>query len=372
MLRHDPRFGTGLAGLTLAALLALPAVVLGNTSGPIAQTGGMTATVPLLGAPLTVAVTLDVVGNITNVDLDPVGDFSATRVGPHAVSFETADGTVQVKIKAKGNKLSMRASASSLDSLIGSGTWSADVFGTGEQTEVAYTIGATTDGCPTLEVEPVTPPAGATVEQQPVETETDDEECSASARIDFSSDDGFVKRLTIEVEVDNEGDRPATLKIQLSGKDRQRLEGDLADLVGDHSWSGFLCDATAVAVTFTVNEDGSVTFVEATGAPATSLDTGNGFHVRFDDTKTKVKVKLVQADDGSWVLRVDAKTDKCKDEPAEVPTVNTPVEPGAEQTNHHGGSDTEGDSERQGESDRQGGSGHDGDKDKEKDKSGDH
>ena len=50
----------------LVALLALPAGASANTSGPIAQTGGMTTVIPLLGSSLTVAVTLDVVGTFNN------------------------------------------------------------------------------------------------------------------------------------------------------------------------------------------------------------------------------------------------------------------------------------------------------------------
>lgn len=338
MLIRNRRSVSVLAGMTLVALLALPAVVLGNTSGPIAQTGGMTATLPLFGSPLKVAVTLDVVGNISAVDIDPIGDFSATRVGPHAVSFETTDGAVQVKIKAKGDKMSIRASASSLADLVGSGTWSADVFGTGDLSEVAYTVGAALDGTPTLAIDSVAAaPSGVVVDAMPVENKTDEKGSSASARIDFSFE-GFVKHLKIKVSVRHEGDRVARLSFELSGKDRQKLSGTLEELVGAHSWTGFLCDGTPATVNFMVNLDGTVSFVDATPA-ATRTDTAHGFKARFDGTRTKVKVKLAQNEDGTWTLKGDAKTDRCKDTPAASPIVNTPVLTADEDSDHHGDSD---------------------------------
>lgn len=324
----------GLVGLALVALLALPAGASANTSGPIAQTGGMTTVLPLLGSPLTVAVTLDVVGNISSVDLDPVSDFSATRVGPHAVSFANTDGTTQVKIKARGDRMSTRASSASLDDLLGSGTWSADLFGTSETTEVGYTVGLSVDGSPTLGIDSVTAPADVTVDQKPVETKASDHGSWASARIDFAKD-GFVKKLKITVSLRNDGDRPASLSFELSGKDRQKLSGTLEELLGAHAWNGFLCDGTPAAVNFTVNADGSVAFVDATPA-ATEKDTKHGFVALFDGTRTKVGVLLYQKKDGTWSLKVDARADRCKDTPADPPTVNTPVADGAVQSDHHG------------------------------------
>ena len=157
--------------VALMALLALPLAVLATTTDAIAQTGGMTATLPLLGSSLTVDVTLDANGNLTTVNLDPIvlppapGDpLSATKVSAHAVTFANAAGTTQVKIKAHGDKLSIKASAGSLDALLGPGTWSADVFGTGAKSTVAYTIGKATDGSPTLALGAIGAASGITVD----------------------------------------------------------------------------------------------------------------------------------------------------------------------------------------------------------------
>jgi hypothetical protein len=344
MLKRNPRSVTGLVGLTLAALLALPAAASANTSGPIAQTGGMTVILPLLGNPLKIAVTLDVVGNISNVDVDPVGDFSATHVGPHAVSFATTDGSTKVSVRALGDRMSVRASSKSLDNLVGSGTWSADLFGTGDTTKVNYTVGKAVDGSPTLKIDSVNAaPSDVTVDQKSVQTMSNDWGSSASDRIDFTRN-GFTKHLWIRVSLRKEGDdkdsnstgldRPASLSFQLSGKDRQVLTNTLAKLEGTHTWTGVNCDGTPATVTFTVNHDGTVSFVSAV-PPATASDTEHGFRARFDGTHSKVQVRLWQNKDLTWTLQVDARGGWwCKDTPAKAPTVHTPVLPGAT-VDHH-------------------------------------
>lgn len=336
MLKRNRRSVTGLVGLTLTALLALPAAAFANTSGPIAQTGGMTVILPLLGSPLKIAVTLDVVGNISNVDVDPVGDFSATHVGPHAVSFATTNGSTKVSVRALGDRMSVRASSKSLDNLVGSGTWSADLFGTGDTTKVNYTVGKAGDGSPTLKIDSVNAaPSDVTVDQKPVQTMSNDWGSSASDRIDFTRN-GFTKHLWIRVSLRKEGD-PASLTFQLSGKDRQVLTDTLANLEGTHTWTGLNCDGTPATVTFTVNHDGTVSFVSAV-PPATASDTDHGFRAHFDGTHSKVQVRLWQNKDGTWTLKVDARGGWwCKDTKAATPTVNTPVLPGATLPGHHTG-----------------------------------
>lgn len=314
-------------GIALIILLALPVAALANTSGAIAQTGGMSVTLPMAGSGLSVVVQLDVVGNVSQVAIDPVGTFTATKLGPHAVTFDTADGTSQVKINAKGDKLAVKASAPTLASFRGSGTWSADLFGTSSVTTVGYTIGAAgTD--PTLAIDSVASQPDVTVVQDPPKTRTGPKDASASARISFTRD-GFTKKLDIKISVKKDGARPASLKITLSGKDKQALSGTLASLIGTHSWAGHLCDGTAVAFTYDVVDPGSVVFGAATGATATSKTDKHALKVTFDGTKTKVNVSLKQEEDQTWDLKVSTKTDKCKHTPAPDPTVSTPVSPDA-------------------------------------------
>ena len=335
MLKRNRRSVSGLLGLAVAALLALPAAVLADTNAPIAQTGGMTVTLPLMGVPLTVDVTLDAVGNVSNVDLNPTGDFSATALGPHAVSFATSDGATKVKVRARGDRMSVRASSASLDDLVGSGTWTADLFGTGDPTSVDYTVGAAGDGSPTLSIDSVNAPSDVTVDQKPVQTKSGEHGSAAWARIAFSRD-GFTKRLTIMVFLRSKGDRPASLTFQLSGRDRQKLTDTLENLVGAHSWTGHNCDGTPATVNFTVNSDGTVSFVDST-PPGTATEFEHGFKLRFDDSRAKVRVSLKQNEDGTWTLKVSGRSAWCKDTAAAEPTVNTPVAPDARHVDHNGG-----------------------------------
>jgi hypothetical protein len=295
-----------------------------------------------MGLGLSVEVTLDAVGNVTNVGLDPVSAlaYTATKLGPHAVTFENGDGTSQVKINAKGDKLTVKASAPTLAAFIGSGSWSADLFRTHEPTTVAYTVGDAA-GAPTIVIDSVTGGAsdlvvGATA----YKAKTGPKGSDASAKIDFSRN-GFTKKLEIKVSVKAGGERPASLKITLSGKDEQKFNDTLAALaaVTGRSWAGLMCDGTtAIGFTYSVVDDGlggTVAFGAATGGTATTESNKDGFTVRFDGTKTKVKVSLHQKKDLSWELKVRAKTDKCKHTPAANPTVNTSVAPGADQGHDH-------------------------------------
>ncbi len=336
MIHHRDRPAVRLTGLALIALLAFPMSALANTSGQIAQTDGMSATIPLPGSSLTVNMVLDSAGNISSVVLDPVGDLSATRVGPHAVAFENVAGTTKVRIKARGDQLSIGATAGSLNALVGTGTWSADVFGTGDAA-VTYTIG-NSDGAPTLAITSATAPGGIIVTQGTPVTKTTGWGASARVGVDFAAN-GFVKRLSIRVSVftgvPDGGAGPAVskarLSITLTAKDRQTLTGSLADLLGPRSWSGRLCDDTAVGIAFRIVDTagvGSVTFdpaTFATGPTATAKVSDKGFTARFDGTRTMVKVRLVKNDDGTWTLKVSATTGKCRGETAANPTVNTPT-----------------------------------------------
>lgn len=308
--------------LALIALLALPLAVFANTSAAIAQTGGMSVTMPMPGSGLSVVVTLDVVGNLSTVTIDPVG-YTATKLGPHAVTFDNTTSNTQVKINAKGVKLAVKASAPTLASFLGSGTWSADVFGTGTATVVGYTVGAT-GAAPTIAIDSVSAVAGIVAVQGTPKLTTGHKDSSASVQVVFTKD-GFTKKLDIKISVKNEGARPASLKITLTGKDKQQLSGALVSLLGDHAWAGHLCNGTPVSFTYRVNVPGVIVFGTATGATATAKSDEGGLTVSFDGTKTKVNIDLDQHKDLTWGLDVSTRTDKCKGTPAPNPTVNTPV-----------------------------------------------
>jgi hypothetical protein len=236
-----------------------------------------------------------------------------------------------VKIQAKGDKLAVKATAPTLASFLGSGTWSADLFGTHEITTVLYTVGGTA-GVPTIALDSVVAPGDVAVVQGTPKMTTGPKGSDASVKIEFSRN-GFTKKLDIKVSVKAGGERPASLKITLSGKDKQKLAGTLEQLVGTRTWAGHLCDGTPVTFGYEVvatGTVGSVVFGTAS-APTTVKTDKHGFTVRFDGTKTRVNVQLEQKKDLSWELKVSAKADKCKHTPAADPKVNTPVKPGADQ-----------------------------------------
>jgi hypothetical protein len=285
----------------IAIALAFPVGIAAHTTEQIAETGGMT--LPLLGASLTVEIKLDAVGHISEVNLDPAGTLTETRSGDHRVSFANADGTARVDIAARGHKLSAKARTGSLDDLVGDHVWSAAVFGPGTESTVPYTIG-NDGGKPTLVINPPTVPAGVTATVSAIKSSGN----NVSGRVTFESD-GYIKTLSIWVHVDQGGGK-AMLKIVLSGKDKQRLSGSLAELVGARTWSAQLCDESTATVNYLVKDDGTVEFVSADPATVSVKTKGKGFTATFDGTKVRVSVSL-QAKNGSYELKVDGKSGKC-------------------------------------------------------------
>lgn len=310
MTDRSVRTAGKLSGLALAAaILAFPAGVAATTNGPIAQTGGMTASFSLLGAPLTAAVTLDASGNITAVTLSPMpAGVTNTLTTPELVKFSSADGNTRVSVKAKGDKLSIDARSQTLAGLVGVATWSANVFGTGPA-NLTYTIG-NSGGSPTLTFGVPAVPAGVTATVIAPTTGSEDGKAFASGGVDFAFN-GFVKHLEISVSTNSDG--AAKLEITLKGKDRQTLSGALATLGGARTWSAHLCDGTAVAVNYHVDTTtGTVVFDSATGAPAMNRTTGHGLVVRFTGTNVGVQIKL-KADEtgGTFTLQVKGFSGVC-------------------------------------------------------------
>jgi hypothetical protein len=295
-----------LLGLTIL-LFAFPASAAANTNEPIAQTGGMSATLPLLGTSLKVGVQLDAVGKISGVTLDPAGTVAAKKTTDHAVKFSNADGTVKVTVRAKGSKLSITARAT-LAQLTGSGTWSADVFGSGAKSTVKYTVGSNA-GAPTLTIDDVSAAAGITSTTSGPTTKSGDRGAWAGAKVTFVRA-GYTKKLTIFVGTDKKTGK-ANLSIVLSGRDKLKLAGALADLAGDRVWSAHLCDGTAVSVKYHVTSDGKVVYDSATGAPVKEKAFKSGFVTRFTGTNVGVFVGLKKLDDGTYRLQVFGSSGSC-------------------------------------------------------------
>ena len=320
MTHHATRVPLRLTGLALGAFLlaVTPAAVAATTNAPIAETGGMTATLPLLGTPLTVAVTLDAGGSISGVALDPSTALSKTKSGDDFVKFTNTDGSVKVVVKAKGGQLAIKAKAKTLGDLLGDGTWSADVFGTGTKSTAAYTIGKDSSGNPTVVIGTVTTPSGVVWTPEPASVHKVEPGTSkngdkakglhASAGGTFSWQ-GFKKSLTISVDV--RGDGTAGLSISLSGRDAQKLNGTLAGLAGARTWSATTCAGTPVKVNYHVASDGTVVYDGATGGTATEKAFGHGFIAFFDKGRTGVFVTLSAQTDGTYNLLVLGRSGDC-------------------------------------------------------------
>lgn len=303
------------AGLALVAIaLAFPASAFANTNEPIAQTGGMTVTIPMLGTSLKVAVTLDVVGNISGVTLTPADALPTSTTDEHGVKFSNADGTATVKVKAKGDKLQIKATTKLAD-LVGSGTWEANVFGAGTGANVAYTIAIDADGKPTLTIDSATAAAGiGVVIKDPTTDHAGKHDDNgkhngwARASVVFSLN-GFSKTLTLKVSARDDG--TASLKITLSGRDRQKLQGTLLELAGARVWSAHLCDGTPVSVAYHVTAAGTAV-VDATDPTTGTVKTNeHGFRVRFDGTKVGLSVRLKALEGDIWALKVSGQSGRC-------------------------------------------------------------
>ena len=334
------------AAATVGGVMAFAGPALANTNAPIAQTGGAEVVIPMMGSPLTVTVALDkTTGAITSVNLNPAAGFTATAVSPNRVRFEKGtDGATRLAIKANGNQLSVSVRSLKIDDLLGSGTWSGDVFGTGGKSTVPYTIGKDGSGAPTVAIGTPVAPAPIVAVVGAAKTGDHEDGKSASQTVTFTNN-GFTVRLTISVSVETDDSAgTAKLRFTLSGRDIQRLT--LAELAAaSHTWKGKLCDGTAASFAYTVNADGTLTAGAASPTADIKSGTLDGEHedhstpgINFlsatfstgDSVRISVSVKGTDAALATKVHAADCGT------PAADPTVNTPTSLKPNQDHGHG------------------------------------
>jgi hypothetical protein len=305
-------------------LLGVAAAVLGTVlisgAGFAAATAAAapvptTVTLPMFGAPLTLDVTTDPGGALTNVAVDSANPTVATKLKPHKVVFQvssladpTADpGRVVVKSRHGGQSVSARAG--SLADVSGPGAWSGDVFGTGTATSVAFTVAAAADGT-SPDITGVTS-SDATAVIGTVDHSTGDghdhegDASSARVSVKFTNAAGDQSRsLSIRVEVRTGGEHDSA-KLSISLSPIKGVAIDAATAAGPHTWSGLLCDGTTTAtVSYTVAADGSVSAVTATPATAVVKTDGDKISVKFSDTE-RVLI-MVHAKDG--MIKIQAMT----------------------------------------------------------------
>ena len=304
----------------MTALVA-PAAASASTTEAIANTGGMTLTIGVLGSPLNVSVTLDDIGHITEVVVDDPA-FAEDRANEHKVRFTNEDDSTRVEVRAKKDKLRADVKVADLSAILGSHTWTGRLFGEIGGTVVGFEIVENGSGNPELANVAVTTllPADATYEIGDIKNEVEDDEAGSSVKIEFVRN-GYAMTLKIKAEMefdDDDGDPSVKLRVELKGKDRQKLrDQNLTDLVGSHQWDGRLCDGTVVAVNYTVSDSGDVIVDEVTvdgaASDAYELKTKrHGFDIKFDSSHASVKLQLKDKGDGLWELKVKSKTtEKC-------------------------------------------------------------
>lgn len=309
------RFVGFTAAMTMVSLLALPGMAAASTSEAIADTGGMTLTLGVVGSPLDVGVTLDEIGHITEVS---VGDqFTEEQASDHKVRFTSEDGTTRIDVRAKRDRLAASVKTDNLAGITGSHTWTGKLFGSDTDSVVTFDV-LDNGGSPEIANVAVASlsPTDATYEIGDVKTKTEGDESGSKVTVTFTRD-GYTMTLQIKAEVeldDHDGNFEAKLKVELRGRDVQRLrEQNLPDLIGSHSWDGRLCDGTPVGVAYTISEGGSVTVdaVTLAGAMTDAFDLKempHGFVVTFDDSRAKLTVELKEKEPGLWDLKVKSKT----------------------------------------------------------------
>jgi hypothetical protein len=297
---------------------------------PPAPAATSTFTLPMLGVPLTVAVTTDAGGGLLDVALNPTDTYTAEHVRPNHVAFENTEGTVKVYVSAKhgGERVAVRSGA--LADISGASGWSGDVFGNGVPSSVGFTIAAGADGGPDI--------TGIAVDSTLANTVGEVQRGSFDkwggdwkwAAVEIRFDDAGQSR-TLRIKASSgtkpDGEPSANLKISLGHVRGGRIaEGDA---VGPHTWSGQLCDGTAASITYTVNADGSVSDVVAT-PEAQVGDWGHKTVVAFD-RKQVVSIKV--DDDDAAALEVTTKEwFNCG---RNDPSVNTEVAPDATEPDNH-------------------------------------
>lgn len=303
------RWATLVAVAVLASAMIAPGTASASTTEAIADTGGMTLTLGVGGSPLDITVTLDDIGHITDVavgDLDPI-----SGAGDHRVRFSHEDDGTRVSVQAKNHKFAADVKAADLSEVVGTHEWRAPLFGSSEDTVVAFEV-VDSGGYPELVVHDVLSDAKFVVGE--VDNEVEEGEAESAVKIVFTQD-GFTMTLKIQVSMDSgddDEDSSVKLKIVLRGKDVQNLRRVAIDgLVGEHTWDGHLCDGTAVAITYNISDSGEVTVVGGIGEYEVKT-MPHGFVAEFDDSKAKLTVELKEKQDGEWDLKVRSKsTDKC-------------------------------------------------------------
>ena len=200
-----------------------------------------------------------------------------------------------------------------------SGTWTEDLFGTGEFTRIDYSATMTGDEI-ALDISSVEAPAGVTYRID----DPDDQD-----RNDDRDGNGRSKDRADEVKIEIEFTRDAStveVKIKAKIKDGEpQVEVKytrktwllLPAPVGyeQQTWSGTLCMGETFTIDFTV-DNGTVSITDVVGPPSRVEHKGRHGRVYFDDFNARIDIKTKK--DG---IRIHAKLGRCG-QPYETTTTN--------------------------------------------------
>jgi hypothetical protein len=291
-----------------------------------------TFTLPLFGVPLIVDVSTNAGGGLTQVFVNPAtGGDGATAVvlRPNKVKFvTTADGQSTVTVGSHHGTQAVVAHTSSLDNIIGKGSWSGDVFATGSTSKVDYEVAKAADGSPDLINVSTDDPNGTVGEVHHV---SDDELQGAEVSVDFvTGGRGRTLRIRVGV-VTHDGETHAMLAIVL-GHERA-VAVPLSGVVGDHTWSAKRCDGSDVQIAYTIAADGTLT-VPAAPTGATVITKEHGVIVRFGERESVALSTKVDGD--SIKVRIEPRF-RCGGGAPEVNTSTSIPDTSVPEGDHHGG-----------------------------------
>jgi hypothetical protein len=202
---------------------------------PVTQ---VTSVFPVLGSGLTVSLTRDAAGTITEVALDPSGA-TIVKEGDHKVVFLLADGDTQVVVKsyskdkgddgeatAGGVKTTVTADATA--DVTGPGSWSADVFGTGIVT-IPYTV-AFDGNTPSITIGEIALPAGVTAEIGEPKVKTSDEKSKFRIKVTLTSGEDTARvSFLASTRLDDDGELDVKLAVTLDAKNHVRCDDRRGD-----------------------------------------------------------------------------------------------------------------------------------------------
>ncbi|MEX1124152.1 MAG: hypothetical protein WD895_06585 [Acidimicrobiia bacterium] len=233
-----------LTTLAVAVVVALPGIAQAETESteettttttalevevpPVTQ---VTSVLPVLGSGLTVSLTRDETGVITEVALDPSGA-TIVKEGDHKVVFLLADGDTQVVVKsyskgkgddgeatAGGVKTTVTADATA--DVTGPGSWSADVFGTGVVT-IPYVV-AFDGNTPSITIGDIVLPDGVTAEIGEPKIKASDEKSKFRIKVTLISGENKARvSFLASTRLDDDGELHVKLAVTLDARNHVR------------------------------------------------------------------------------------------------------------------------------------------------------